>query len=121
MDADCDCDGDGEIIDTAGCKTAHAGAPIDCYDCNKNAKHGQIGYFVDDRGDGDYDYDCNNLEEPQYTTVCGEGLLSCSKPFRYDVTPGCGKNGNLFGCTAIVNVLACTKASVSNVTPQSCH
>lgn len=121
IDPDCDCDGDGQIIDSVGCKAAHATAMIDCYDCNKNAKKGQVGYFVYDRGDGDFDYDCNNLEEPQYTTACGEGLLSCTKPFRYDVTPGCGVNGNLFACTAIVNVLACSAAANSNVAPQSCH
>lgn len=121
MDPSCDCDGDGEIIDTAGCKSAHPGAPIDCYDCNADAKHGQTGWFVDDRGDGDYDFNCTNLEEPRYTTACGEGLLACTQPYRYDMTPGCGNNGNLFACNAIAGILACTKAMVSNVAPQACH
>ena len=53
-----------KIIDTVGCKAAHATALIDCYDCNKDAKKGQTAFYVYDRGDGEFDYDCNNLEEP---------------------------------------------------------
>jgi hypothetical protein len=118
-DPACDCDDDGEIIDTAACKTAHPTAAIDCYDCSASAKHGTANYFIVDRGDGDFDFNCSNLEEPQYTENCGEGGQACTKPFRFDVVPGCGKVGNLFACTT--PVLQCQKGNTSNPTPQACH
>jgi hypothetical protein len=119
-DPACDCDGDGEILDSAACKAAHVGAKIDCYDCNAAAKHGVTGFFIVDRGDGEFDYDCSNIEEPQYDASCGEGMLSCKKPYRFGSTPGCGKNGDLFACNSAL-LMVCTKASISNITPQACH
>lgn len=119
-DPACDCDGDGEIVDTPACKAAHPGALVDCYDCNPGAKHGVTEYFIHDRGDGKFDFDCSNLDEPQYDTACGETALTCSKPFRYDATPGCGKNGLLFACTA-PTLQTCKKAAMGNQTPQACH
>ena len=117
-DPDCDCDNDGEIIDTPACVAAHPSAQLDCYDCHPGAKHGITAYSIFDRGDGSFDFNCSNLEEPQYTEDCGEGALGCSKPYRYGATPGCGQNGDLFACTVTVT---CKKAAVSNVTPQACH
>lgn len=43
----------------------------DCYDFNANAYPGEPNYSVWDRGDGSYDWDCNDLEDKQYTTVGG--------------------------------------------------
>ena len=35
----------------------------DCYDGNKDAKPGQTSFFDKDRGDGSFDYDCNDVAE----------------------------------------------------------
>lgn len=118
-DPECDCDGDGQILDTVDCKAAHPAAQIDCYDCNVEAKKGATAYFIHDRGDGDFDYDCNNLEDVQYDLECGVGALTCSKPYVYDATPGCGNDGNLHACD--VPALACKKEAPFNVTAQACH
>lgn len=34
----------------------------DCYDGNADARPGQLGAFAIDRGDGSYDYDCDEIE-----------------------------------------------------------
>ncbi|MFA5886362.1 MAG: hypothetical protein WC863_01125 [Patescibacteria group bacterium] len=36
-----------------------AASTTDCYDSNANAKPGQTAYFLTQRGDGSFDYDCN--------------------------------------------------------------
>lgn len=118
-DPACDCDNDGEIVNTPACVAAHPSAQLDCYDCHAGAKHGITAYSVVDRGDGSFDFNCSNIEEPQYTDACGEGELACTKAFRYQSTPGCGNNGDLFACT--VSTLTCKKATMSNVAPQACH
>lgn len=38
----------------------------DCYDSNPNAKPGQTQYFSTQRGDGSYDYNCDNRAEKEY-------------------------------------------------------
>jgi hypothetical protein len=43
----------------------------DCYDMNANVYPGQTQYFPYSRGDGSYDYNCNNANEKQYTGVSG--------------------------------------------------
>ena len=35
----------------------------DCYDGNKDARPGQTSFFGKDRGDGSFDYDCNDVAE----------------------------------------------------------
>lgn len=119
-DPACDCDNDGEIVNTAACIAAHPSAQLDCYDCHAGAKHGIMTYSVVDRGDGSFDFNCSNLEEPQYDEMCGEGELTCAKAFRYQSTPGCGNNGDLYACT-VPTLQTCKKAATFNVAPQACH
>ena len=38
----------------------------DCYDGNADAFPGQLGWFLDDRGDGSYDYNCSGANDLQY-------------------------------------------------------
>lgn len=45
-------------------------APFDCYDSNASAAPGQTAYFVTNRGDGSYDYDCSG------TTTSNAGLAT---------------------------------------------
>jgi len=51
----------------------------DCYDSNADANPTQGGYFATDRGDGSYDYDCNGVNDLQYTDrgSCG-GWPACT-------------------------------------------
>jgi large repetitive protein len=51
----------------------------DCYDGNADANPAQAGYFTTDRGDGSYDYDCNGVNDAQYTSAgsCG-GWPACT-------------------------------------------
>ncbi|MFT5458055.1 MAG: hypothetical protein ACI9K2_004558, partial [Myxococcota bacterium] len=41
----------------------------DCYDGNSDAKPGQLSYFMDDRGDGSYDYDCNGANDLRWSST----------------------------------------------------
>ena len=41
----------------------------DCYDTNKDAFPGQKKYFNSDRGDGNFDYDCDGKSEKKYTAT----------------------------------------------------
>jgi hypothetical protein len=47
---------------------------LDCYDTNANAHPGQAAYFLTNRGDGSYDYNCNGSIELQLTnSLVGSG------------------------------------------------
>ncbi len=48
-------------------------ANLDCFDGNANAHPGQTQYFETDRGDGSFDYDCDNLA-PSYANSDKAGL-----------------------------------------------
>ena len=79
-----DSDGDG-YGDPSSTTVACAGASgyvsndSDCYDSNADANPSQAGYFTTDRGDGSYDYDCNGVNDVQYTSrgSCG-GWPACT-------------------------------------------
>ena len=73
----------------------------DCYDGNANARPGQTGYFTTSRGDGSYDYNCNNSEAKQYSVsgACNSAVesiwnLDCSvDTVGWDGgVPGCGSS-----------------------------
>lgn len=98
-----DADGDGHAVNvsTTVC-TQPAGyitGPVDdCYDSNANAFPGQTGAFSVNRGDGSYDYNCNNLEEPSFKmgdvlgcAVCTtSGTCGCATPGTIAKTAACG-------------------------------
>ncbi|MFO0569349.1 MAG: hypothetical protein U0263_27065 [Polyangiaceae bacterium] len=75
----------------------------DCYDTNPNAKPGQLAFFPTDRGDGSYDYNCNNATELEYPDVtgltCGDcGLKVGTLCTSCGAFPGVNTYG--FGCNA---------------------
>ena len=51
----------------------------DCYDGNADARPGQAYYFASPRGDGSYDYNCDNIEQKRYEgySYCTEAGLNC--------------------------------------------
>lgn len=44
----------------------------DCYDNNAAAKPGQTQWFDHDRGDGSFDYNCDNAEDMEFTAIAGD-------------------------------------------------
>jgi hypothetical protein len=72
----------------------------DCYDQNADAYPGQTQYFETDRGDGSYDYNCNDTEAKEWPDVasgsCEQQGLSCkwvegsSSGWSISVVPSCG-------------------------------
>lgn len=75
-----DADGDGyapSATDQSAADTAPANyvnrATItgtdDCYDSNSTAKSGTTTFYSTDRGDGSYDYNCDNSQEKEYTAT----------------------------------------------------
>ena len=97
-----DADGDGYGVgsSTCTCDTSGATQGGDCYDGNANARPGQTSYFVGDRGDGSWDYNCDGNESRFHTTtatwdcnLCGFLNTDCC----YDVgwiggRPECGES-----------------------------
>ena len=41
----------------------------DCYDNNADARPNQTSYFTSNRGDGNYDYDCNGSQDKKWTST----------------------------------------------------
>ena len=48
----------------------------DCFDYNNNAHPNQTSFFNTDRGDGSFDYNCDNVQEQEYVT-----MGTCTKDF----------------------------------------
>lgn len=79
---DADGDGHGDAKSTKhGCSSV---APVgyvanktDCYDANANAKPGQTQFFAQHRGDGSFDYNCDNGATKQYANVTGKSCVDC--------------------------------------------
>jgi hypothetical protein len=73
---DNDADGYGAGSGTFSCSSPGAGYVTnnaDCYDYNSNARPGQTSYFTVSRGDGSFDYNCDNVASPNYAN----GNLTC--------------------------------------------
>jgi len=72
----------------------------DCYDNNADANPGQRSFFIVERGDGSFDYDCNYAEEYELTgffTGCSWSFepFSCSiggEGWLGSVEPDCGRS-----------------------------
>ena len=100
-----DADGDGFGTAPSKCLCQPSGAintitSGDCYDANGSAKPGQTQWFGVHRGDGSYDYDCNNTQEAHWLEVgiCSSVLcVTSSKAGWYDTggaVPACGVNAS---------------------------
>ena len=69
----------------------------DCYDYNADANPTQGGYFDVSRGDGNYDYDCDNSETKYYTasSSCSGAVWVCSYTEGWTGSnPSCGSSSN---------------------------
>lgn len=76
----------------------------DCLDTNSNVKPGQTAYFTTHRGDGSYDYNCNNAKELQYSDITGLPCGDCGAKVGqicYSCGGLAGVNTYAFGCTSL--------------------
>lgn len=77
---------------------------IDCYDLNANAKPGQTAYFSANRGDGSFDYNCDNTASMNPTqnegAVCTGGSLETDGSQYTDYFGGCTNPVQVFYCAA---------------------
>ena len=98
---DGDDDGYGSGAPSCRCTTEGdwtATTPGDCYEANALAKPGQTSYFASNRGDGSFDYNCDNEEtkEPPLTTsgTCAFFNDVCSAGDGWNGSPpACGQTG----------------------------
>jgi hypothetical protein len=77
----------------------------DCYDYNASANPAQGGYFSVSRGDGNYDYNCDNLQTKNDTSVgkCSGAIWICTTSTTgwSGSSPSCGIAANyVTGCDA---------------------
>ena len=74
----------------------------DCLDTSADVHPGQLAYFVQDRGDGSYDYDCDGKESPEWTDVSAGYVLCVDWPVAtcmvslgwVAAVPACGAQGS---------------------------
>jgi hypothetical protein len=116
---DCDCDADGYHQNSAEC--GGMAGMVDCYDCNDSAKPGQAMYFGIDRGDGSFDYDCNNFEDPDYGAACGPTSLGCASEFLFNPQPGCGQMGQKYQCAGLLAGSCNQNNNSHSLQQQNCH
>jgi hypothetical protein len=93
----------------------HVANALDCYDHNPEAHPGQAHYFSQHRGDGSFDYDCDNRSNVREevasngcreSTVLGYPTKCWADPGWVGSVPGCGQKGRwLSECE--VSVLTC--------------
>ena len=79
----------------------------DCYDGSVSAHPGQITYFTSDRGDHNFDFDCDGRETPRYTDTSSTGTAGYDEGWvtyagDYGFTsassvPACGTTGYYYG------------------------
>lgn len=112
----------------------------DCYDQNRNAHPDVTGYFIVNRGDGSFDYNCVNGEEKFEDCVSTiPAVVSCTitRPISSDITgwvgssPNCGEIGIERNCWGYRESLSCGPDSGGNIIPsfggrcmsldQACH
>ncbi len=95
--ADLDADGYGDpanSLDACSLPSGYVENSDDCYDLNSTANPTQTSYFTADRGDGDYDWDCNGTEDqefPDSATCAVDEKGHCRGDAGWeDTPPACG-------------------------------
>lgn len=92
----------------------------DCYDGNAEAFPGQPTYFSVDRGDGSFDYDCDTIENPQWTDTFVCGIACSSTAGWYAGQPPCGVQDTWgSGCHWDWGVWDCVDDTEKRI--QACH
>lgn len=104
LDGDGDGYGDPTVV-SWGCSAPafHVDDASDCYDGSADAHPGQRGFFVEHRGDGSFDYDCDGLSNRERTAL-GACTDTCTleREGWLDDAPTCGESGKLVtGCADI--------------------
>jgi hypothetical protein len=124
-----DADGDGHAVNvsTTICGPApqnYITGPVDdCYDSNKDAFPGQTKYFSVQRGDGSFDYNCDNTIQQTIHKGDPLGITDCSAsctPIGVGTassTPACGGTLGLLASCALEP--GCTPVGASAT--QTCH
>ncbi len=119
-DADGDGQGDPNVPVVACARPPGAVAnDDDCWDGNPDAKTGQTDWFGSDRGDGSYDYDCDNAETRRTTAIgaCSLGICAVLREGWQGSAPACGdSHGWVTACTGIAFCAPQTEMRV-----QECH
>ncbi|MEC8379546.1 MAG: putative metal-binding motif-containing protein [Myxococcota bacterium] len=118
--------------------TFNSSNTLDCFDGNANANPQQSGFFATHRGDGSYDYNCDNTQEQLYP-VSGEcddwgsniGDCTLGTAGWHGGVPACGGVGNFLvdndscsaGCEFLGVPFCCVEAgpSYQSGTAQSCR
>jgi hypothetical protein len=126
-DSDGDGYGDGSVSSRCLCSGSGyytSTNSSDCYDSNNAAYPGVAGYHQSDRGDGNYDWNCDGTEEKKYsnqyscTILCGSYIEGWST----SSIPACGSSGTFRqGCS--INLTGpnyCTYANSYSSTKQQC-
>ncbi len=92
----------------------------DCYDNNASANPSATSYYTTDRGDGDYDYNCNSVEDKKYPDLgdcSGWPLCTLSSGWKSSVR-SCGTTGTYYtGCS--LDWTSCSSTVTSRT--QSCR
>jgi hypothetical protein len=96
-DADDDGFGNPSVSQTAcSAPSGYVGNDDDCHDGNANAKPGQTSFFATDRGDGSFDYNCDNASTQKDTTTgsCSSFPLCNVTQGWQNSVPSCGVEGD---------------------------
>ena len=121
-----DNDGDGYGAGTPECWCEPGGSNAlytaslsgDCQDNRPNVHPGQTSYFQVDRGDGSFDYDCDNVESKEFNSEgsCSYWVFWCSLGDAGWVgnVPNCGASGYFLESSSNCNVsgLGCAENGV---------
>ena len=103
-----DYDGDGFGSSTSSCLCAAtgyytSGYATDCYDYNAAANPAAVGWNTNNRGDGNFDYNCDGSQEKRYNDVLSCGGLTLSGCFANTAgwngagsNPACGAGGTYY-------------------------
>ncbi|MFT7622742.1 MAG: hypothetical protein ACI9WU_001917 [Myxococcota bacterium] len=122
-----DQDGDGWGVGAAQCVCVddpvfNATQTGDCYDLNTDARPGQTTWFTVERGDGSFDYDCNNSADRRWLQTGGDcgSWPGCSTDHGWSSAsmPNCGVNGS-YVTDCDWKAFGCDKESVART--QECH
>ena len=98
--------------------TRQTSAGVDCWDGNVAARPGQTAYFTTDRGDGAFDYDCDDAGTKQAVvadTGCMCAAFACTSSASALATPigACGQTGSFDRCGGDCDAGTCALGTAS--------
>lgn len=95
--ADNDRDGFGDVntpLTTCAAPTGYVSDSTDCYDKNDDVRPDQTEYFPEERGDGSFDYNCDDkvVRETTAYGVCSPLCVLSQEGWLESPTPDCGES-----------------------------